>query len=98
MNSWVAISFFYQAKGDEKFSCKDEDLKLAVVSALGLPADSNKEVVDQAKELGLEKCFKEVVDSIKKEASMGSYLFKNTCQKLIEKGQLSGLKKKKCGK
>src|ERR1700735_5359469 len=40
MNSWVAVPFFAQAFDDKVGDCKDEDVKLSIVSAFGLPADN----------------------------------------------------------
>lgn len=92
MNHWVAIPFFVTAQKGNSFNCADEDLSLAVVSALNLPATGNEKIIASAKELGLTKCKKEVLPAIQKEASADSYLFANACTEL----ELQGLKKKKC--
>jgi hypothetical protein len=95
MNAWGAIPFFAQAFDMKKGDCKDEDVKLAVMSALDLPASYDK-VIKQAKTIGLEICINEFKDQIAKEASPGGYMFKNSCKELMAKGALQGLKKKKC--
>ena len=96
MNAWVAILFFNKAFDAGKTDCNDEDVKLAVVSALNLPADSHKDVLLQAKKIGFEKCYKEFKTSILDSATLDSFTFKNTCKDLIAKGDLTGLKAKKC--
>lgn len=96
MNAWGAIPFFAQAFDQKKGDCKDQDVKLAVMSALNLPTSSHKDVIDQAKAIGLNTCINEFKDSIAKEASPGGYMFKNSCKELMAKGALQGLKKKKC--
>lgn len=96
MNAWAAIPFFSKAFEKAKTECGDEDVKLAVVSALDLPADSNKNVVQEAKKIGLDKCYKEFKTAIVDAASLGSYMFKNICKELLAKGDITGLKAKKC--
>ena len=98
MNHWAAIPFFHQAFAAKQGNCKDEDLKLAVVSALDLPNTPPNPVVAQAKHIGFERCFPELAEAIVAAAPLGSYAFTNVCQDLIAKGALSGLKKKKCEK
>src|SRR4051794_35350351 len=49
MTHWAALHFFKQAFDQKKGDCKDEDVRLAVVSGLNLPGDSNKEVVESAR-------------------------------------------------
>ncbi len=92
MNHWAAIPFFETAQKGSKFDCKDEDLKLAVVSALNLPASGNEKIISSAKEMGLKKCRKEILPAVTAEAGTDSYLFTNVCSEL----ELSGLKKAKC--
>lgn len=96
MNHWVAIPFFNQAFDANKGDCKDPDVKLAVLSALDLPPSSYKEVVQQARKIGIETCFGETKDDLVAKASVGSYMFTNVCRDLMAKGLLTGLKKKKC--
>ena len=92
MNAWGAIPFFHKALADKDFDCKNEDVKLAVMSALDLPSSSYAEVVKQAKEIGIKKCGAELKESIAKAASIDGYMFANACADL----DLAGLKKKKC--
>jgi hypothetical protein len=94
MNHSSAIPFFEKAFEAKAGDCKDEDVKLAVVSALGLPPDY--ELVKPAKKIAFETCFKELKDAIAEEAKPGSYNFQNSCKELDKKGALAGLKKKKC--
>ncbi len=96
MNAWVAVPFFTKAFSSGKTNCKDEDVKLAVVSALDLPADSNADVLKQAKKIGIEQCYSEFKSSILDSSTLTSYTFKNICKDLIAKGDLTGLKAKKC--
>ncbi len=92
MNHWTAIPFFETALKGTKFDCKDEDLKLAVVSALNLPLKGNEQIISSAKEMGLKKCRKEILPALTAEAAADSYLFANACTEL----ELTGLKKAKC--
>jgi len=96
MNSWGAIPFFTQAFDRKKGDCKDEDVKLAVLSAVALPGDSHKDVVAQARKIGFELCYEQMKTELMNEASIGSYAFTNTCKDLAAKGALKGLKAKKC--
>ncbi len=95
MNHWAAIPYFAQSFDAKKGHCKDEDVKLSVVSALNLP-ESNQAVIASAKKIGIESCFSEMKGAILEAATLDSYLFKNTCKDLMAKGALTGLKKKKC--
>lgn len=96
MNAWGAIPFFAQAFAAKKGDCNDQDVKLAVVDGLGQPADTRKDIVDQAKKIGLDTCFKEMKDAIVADSSPDGYLFTNACKELVAKGAISGLKAKKC--
>ena len=91
MNHSNAVPFFITAQKGNKFDCKDEDLKLAVVNGLDKPSDYD--VVKPSLEL-LRRCKAEIAPHIAQTASTDSYLFKNACGEL----ELQGLKKKKCGK
>ena len=96
MNHWVALTFFARAFDHQQGDCKDEDVRLAIISGLNLPADSNKEAVEQARKIAFQTCFPELKDALVEEAKLDSYLFKNACKDLDSKGALAGLKKKKC--
>ncbi len=89
MNHSAAVPFFITAQKGNKFDCKDEDLKLAVVNGLDKPADYD--VVKPSLEL-LRRCKAEIAPGIAQTATTDSYLFKNACKEL----GLQGLKKKKC--
>lgn len=89
MNHSNAVPFFITAQKGNKFDCKDEDLKLAVESGLGLPSSSS--LVKPSLEL-LRRCKAEIAPGIAQTATTDSYLFKNACGEL----DLQGLKKKKC--
>ena len=96
MTHWVAVSLFYRAFKDKEPTCDDSDLHLAVVSGLGQPnSDGKNEVVSQSLEL-MDKCFKQMKAKVVKAASIGSYVFKNSCQALIDKKAIRGMKAKKC--
>ncbi len=96
MNHWVAVPFFAKAFGVQQGDCKDQDVSLAVVSALGLPATSNKEVVEQAKDIVFNRCYNEVKDAVLKEMGASGYMFENSCKSFVEKKALTGLKAAKC--
>lgn len=51
MNHWAAIPYFYKAKDEVAFDCKDQDVKLAIESAGDLPSDPKNEIKTQAAEL-----------------------------------------------
>ncbi len=89
MNHSNAVPFFITAQKGTHFDCKDEDLKLAVISGLDKPSDYD--VVKPSLEL-LRRCKAEIAPEIAKTAALDSYLFKNACKEL----ELQGLKKKKC--
>jgi hypothetical protein len=96
MNAHGAIPFFAQAFKAKMGDCKDEDVALAVASALDLPGDSYQEKVAQAQEIGLKTCFKEMKDKIFSEASIGSYRLKNICKVPAAVQALPPLKQAKC--
>ncbi len=96
MNHWVAIPFFSQAFAAKQGQCKDQDVSLAVVSALGLPGDSNKEVVAQAKDIAFNKCYDDLKVTLLKEMPADGYMFANACKDLLDKKVLTGLKAAKC--
>jgi hypothetical protein len=95
MNSWAAMSFFNQAFESKSGDCKDEDVVLAIASALGQP-DSQMPEYQAAAKWGFGQCFEQVKATLVEQATVGSDLFKNVCGRLVEKGLLSGLKAKKC--
>jgi hypothetical protein len=96
MNAWAALPLFKKAFDKNQGNCKDEDLKLAIVSGMDLPPDNYKDIVATAKELGLKKCVNEMKKPIADAATGGSYAFKNSCKELITLGMIGGLKKKQC--
>lgn len=95
MQGWVAVAFFSKAFENGQGDCKDEDLKMAVLSGL----DQNSEdgpTVNHSLNLGFKKCPKELTVSIAEAAAIGTNVFRNSCKQLLEKGLIQGLKKKKC--
>ena len=96
MKAWGAIPFFAKTVSSPKFDCKDEDVKLAVVSALNLPAESNKEVNAQMKQIAFGKCFPVLKAAIIEAANSDSYSFMNACKELDKKKALAVDKKKEC--
>ena len=96
MNAWGAIPFFIQAFNNGKGDCKDKDVKLAVVSAVNLPIDSNKDIVLAAKKIGFEKCAVDLKEALIESAHLDSYSFKNICKELLVAGSIKGLKAKTC--
>jgi hypothetical protein len=97
MVAHTAIPFFEQAFKAKKGDCKDEDVNLAVESALDLPDDANSAgVVKAAQEIGLKICLKEMKDKIVAGASVGSYRLKNICKVPAGVAALPPLKQAKC--
>lgn len=96
MNHWAAIPFFSQAFAEKKGDCGDVDVRMAVVSAINLPPQSNSEIVEKAKKIGVEICFPQMREAIAEVATIDSYAFANVCKILIVKDALTGLKQKKC--
>ncbi len=99
MRHSAAVPFFANAglnTGDAR--CKDEDVSLAVVSGLGLPGDSEKEIVQQSQDLAFQKCWPAVAGALKAELKENSYFSENACPGLKKKGGLSGADVKKCTK
>jgi hypothetical protein len=94
MNAWVAMPFFEMAFKAKMGDCKDEDVRLAVESALDLPPD--QEAVKAAQDIGLKTCFKEMKDKVLAGASVGSYRLTNICKVPSAAGSLPPLKQAKC--
>ena len=84
-----AVPFFYEARDSKSFDCKNEQLKLAVMSGLGQPSDYP--VVKLSQEL-FTKCKADLEAAVSDESSKDSYVFNNICSQL----KLNGLRKKKC--
>lgn len=95
MNAVVAVPFFFKAFEEKLGDCKDQDLTLAVVAGLNMP-ESNKELISQSKKIAFTFCYDDMKDNILKEAGVNSELLKNSCNELIEKNAISGLKLAKC--
>lgn len=94
MNAWGAIHFFDLAFKSKSGNCADEDVSLAVESALDLPSDNP--AVKQAQEIGLKTCFKEMKDKILAGASVGSNRLKHICAVPAAVAALPPLKQAKC--
>jgi len=89
-NHYVAVPFFkwaLDAKKDASF-CGDEDLKLAVVAGLGLPADYDNAIDSRAIATGT--CWDTMKADLKTELvkNPGGYYKDNTCAVLKSKGDL----------
>lgn len=93
-----AVPFFTKAFSINNGNCKDEDVKMAVLSALALPASGNEALIEQAKVIALDKCSKELTSVIVTEAKSSDYVLKNSCRDLIAKGLLHGVAAKRCSK
>jgi hypothetical protein len=95
-NHYVAVPFFKWALDqkrtapgrDDAGMCTDEDLKLAVVSGLGLPPDY--ENAKAARDIAEKACFDALKAEIQKElvANEGGYYRDNACAVLKAKGEL----------
>ena len=96
MNSWAAVPFFAQAFDQNVGDCKDEDVKLSVVSALDLPADRDDNVIPQARKIGFDLCFNDMKNALVDALDDSRYAFKNLCHDLAAKGAISGMKLEKC--
>lgn len=88
---WVAVPFFEKALGanPKPETCGDERLKLAVISALGLPNEGNRnKTVSSARKIVTGPCWsqlgKAVTEATEKE---GGYLVDNVCPILADKKQ-----------
>lgn len=99
-NGAPAIPFFKRALAakDHAAVCKDEDLSLALIAGLGLPADSAN--VADAKAI-MTTCWDTVkgavVDAFDHDTA-DSYFHHNTCPFLISKKLLSPLQTKQCAR
>jgi hypothetical protein len=97
--AYVAMPYFKRAidrQADAK-ACADEDLRLAVVAALGLPPDDPR--MKDARALASGSCFAALSDAVMEEFNKntkGSYYFDNACGFLKAKGKLGELQSKQC--
>jgi hypothetical protein len=99
MNAYGAVPFFKRALGPkDTAACKDEDLKLAVVAGLGLPADNANATESKAIMATCWTDLKEPVMTAFEGDSKGGYVKQNTCDFLMAKKLLSGLNAKQCTK
>ncbi|HTL35777.1 MAG TPA: hypothetical protein VL326_21755 [Kofleriaceae bacterium] len=99
MNAYGAVPFFKRTLGPkDTAACKDDDLKLAVVAGLGLPADDANAVESRAI---MATCWDQLKDPILEEFSKESkdgYVHQNACSTLLAKKAISGLQAKQCTK
>jgi hypothetical protein len=96
-NSYDAMPFFQRAFALEAGAkwCADEDLKLAVMAGLGLPADDAR--AKAAVEVATAKCASAFQSTIADAfASEGESFQKNTCPFLLKAKAIQGLQAKKC--
>lgn len=98
MRSSSAVPYFKTAfdDKDKRAICTDQDIKLAVLSALDLPLEDNQEIVLAAKKIIFETCFTQMKDSVIEATTLGSNVFKNSCNELVQLKLLNALKTKKC--
>lgn len=92
MNHWLAVPFFEKSTGLQDFSCKDHDLKLAVIGGLNLPMTGNEKIVGASEEIVFVKCPKEMKIPVYEAAVPDTNLFVNICKRL----ELTGSKKDSC--
>jgi hypothetical protein len=90
-NHYVAVPFFKWALDQKKDAamCGDDDLRMAVVSGLGLPPDY--ENADGARHIAANVCWDNLKDAIRKELVEGGssgYYRDNTCAVMKAKGAL----------
>lgn len=91
MNYSAAVPFFAIAFDHKAGDCKDEDVKMAVISALGLPGDAT-DMIAKAKSIVFKSCPNELTQAVADGLSDTS----NVCHELIAAGKLSGVRAKKC--
>lgn len=94
LNSEWAVPYFFKASQKGKIDCKDAGVQKALMAGLNLAPDNSK--VAQARELAFGICFQELKNTLAKESSVDSYLFKNACRQMAEKKLISGFKEAKC--
>lgn len=94
MSPWSAVPHYKAAVGDKKFSCKNERLHRATLSALGLSGDDVPQIADA--QFLLKKCYKEIEKQLVQDSSPDSYLFKNSCKIMLENKSIKGLKARRC--
>jgi hypothetical protein len=96
---WAALQFFEPGLGASPTAakCADEDLSLAIVSGLSMPADAAPNAI--ARRLLSGKCFTSVRTAVEKEIASANgegYLPQHACPILANKGvKLSGCEPKK---
>jgi hypothetical protein len=96
---WVALQFFEPGLGASPTAaqCADEDVSLAVVSGLSMPADAAPNKI--ARRLLSGKCFSSVRIMVEKEISSANgegYLIQHACPIFVKKGvKLNGCEPKK---
>ena len=79
--------------------CKDPDVRLAVIAALGLPRATNDELVTAGLALGMGVCWSALNDAILAAMGGGSPdLLANTCAPMKSRRALSPLLAKRCDK
>lgn len=98
-NSYVAAPYLARGLGKKPSEavCKDEDLELAAIAGLGLPADDA--ALPASKQIVSGPCFPQLKKAILKafdDSSDGSYTRTNACPILIEKKALSGERLRAC--
>lgn len=97
MNAYNAIPFFLKSFKAQAADCKDQDVSLAVASALDLPNNETyKDLISGAQEIGLKICLSEMKNKIFSEASIGSNRLENICKISTAAKLLPPLKQSKC--
>jgi len=87
MNHWAAVPFFAQAFEKKAGQCNDEDVKLSLASAFGLPADREYQpVINQAKSIVFNSCSKELSEYLESWVNNGSYEKQNLCADMTKRG------------
>lgn len=92
MNHWLAVPFFEKSINLVDFSCKDHDLKLAVIGGLNLPMTGNEAIIHSSEKIVFDKCAKEMKAALYEAAVPDSNIFVNVCKRL----ELTGSKKVSC--
>ncbi len=90
MHHWTAVPFFAQAlngKAPKAGQCEDEDVRLSLASAFGLPSgDGYQPIIDQAKSIAFKSCSKQMSGYLESWVNNGSYEKKNLCTDLAQRG------------
>ena len=93
---WKAVPFFAKAFALSLGKCQDPDLQESLLSAWGLEASSNGQILEQARKITFDLCFAEMKDPLLVLVQEQGLVFKNACHGLKEKKALPASLRSKC--